>query len=394
MGWPTLIILLGLSATYFSWYYASQAEQEEALAQLEARSAALLVRFEDYLGAQAQLLRLLRGLYVQGLGSEDESAVRVLVEEVIRREPGHVALRHLGRVRRLNGAELPGFLAQRRARVPVWEGLQARDAQGQPVTPGEQHDLADHIWPADEAPLILGLDLATIPACRDAFAQALATDDVAMSRPFDMIRPDAGGPRAGLMLAVPLYDPARAQRSPAQREAALLGFAICVYDLEHLLRVGFSREVGADEKEPLVIEVSNAVGERLATVGRLIAPGGAARTGLLYLFGGNWVVTMRQSQPARVTLTEFLERPSTLLPAAVFTVMLLAAAIVWTLMRQTAVITEQVASQTSELREKNLTLERKETELNDANRRLLEMSHTDPLTGILNRRAFEVQLDK
>jgi diguanylate cyclase (GGDEF)-like protein len=39
-------------------------------------------------------------------------------------------------------------------------------------------------------------------------------------------------------------------------------------------------------------------------------------------------------------------------------------------------------------------LEGKERELHEANRRLLEMSNTDPLTGILNRRAFEVQVDK
>src|SRR5262245_29563321 len=46
------------------------------------------------------------------------------------------------------------------------------------------------------------------------------------------------------------------------------------------------------------------------------------------------------------------------------------------------------------MREKNLVLEHKERELHEANQRLLEMSHTDALTGILNRRAFEVQLEK
>jgi diguanylate cyclase (GGDEF)-like protein len=67
---------------------------------------------------------------------------------------------------------------------------------------------------------------------------------------------------------------------------------------------------------------------------------------------------------------------------------------VWTLNRRNFVIQQQVYAQTAEMREKNLVLEHKERELHEANQRLLEMSHTDALTGILNRRAFEVQLEK
>jgi diguanylate cyclase (GGDEF)-like protein len=98
--------------------------------------------------------------------------------------------------------------------------------------------------------------------------------------------------------------------------------------------------------------------------------------------------------PEGVTGADLVTRPSVVVPIALLVTVALCAAIILTLNRQNLVVQREVQERTATLEEQALALELKERELEQVNRRLLEMSHTDALTELLNRRGYEMQLDK
>jgi diguanylate cyclase (GGDEF)-like protein len=198
--------------------------------------------------------------------------------------------------------------------------------------------------------------------------------------------------RTGVMLCFPVYPPDVALGSDDQRHEALLGYVVAECSMRAVMEAAFARDLQRTDTEPMCVSVwdDNTV---IVMLGRSPAHTSATTLQPIELMGRTWRVETRPSAVREPTLSELVSRPSTLLPSAVLLVMCLAAGIVWIIQRQNAFVHSQVLVRTAELNKKNQALEQKEFELSELNRRLLDMSNTDALTGILNRRAFEEQYD-
>ncbi len=214
-----------------------------------------------------------------------------------------------------------------------------------------------------------------------------------LSAPDDLDAARPAGPRRGGLLALAVYGDGAPLRTVEQRLEALDGFVIAEYDLEELLELAVLRAAERDGWPGVHLVVRDA-GLLVAEVGRPALADAEPFVASLPLHGRTWVLDVRPTVEDRPTPGELLGRASTILPVSILVAMLLTVLIVRTLLQQNALVQSQVDERTAELREKNRVLENRETALGEANRRLLEMSNTDALTGVLNRRAFEVQLDK
>jgi diguanylate cyclase (GGDEF)-like protein len=381
---PALVVLLGLAAAYFAWSTTSRVEREEASRALDERRQRLAQRLEDFAHGQADLGRALRSLSIHAPHTQEDELSRLL-EDVVLPSPRFTSVRHIGWVKRFVAAS--GRLDE--GIVP--EGM--HDLDGEPVPVGGRHDVVLYVAPHRSGGLLPGLDLASDPLRRDALDRCLRTGEVSVSRALRPVDPLASDGDRALMLAIPAFGEGPPPRTPDQRREALTGFVIILYDVDDFLRSalhGDGTTGGISDHEVIITEG----GEVLGHLGSTRVPDHEASVGAVTVFDSSWVVNVRPVDGDRPTVTERMGRPSTLLPLSILVAMVLAASIVWTLKRQNEVIRQQVGRQTAELRQKNLVLERKEHELNELNRRLLAMSNTDALTGILNRRAFEVNLEK
>jgi len=381
---PALVILLGLSAAYFAWSTTSRVEREEASRALDERRERLAQRLEDFADGQADLGRALRSLSTHAEHSREDELLRLL-DEVVLPSPRLASVRHIGWVERYHVG--PGGVD--RAALPA--GL--HDVDGEPVNPAGRHDVMLHVAPRRAGGLLPGLDLASDPLRRDALDRCLRSGQMSVSRALQPVDPLGSDGPVALMLAVPAFRDKTQPQTPDQRRAALSGFVVIMYDVDAFLRSALHGAGSSDGITDYEVIISDG-GEELGRVGATRVPEHTPSVGAVTLFDSSWVVTVRPADGDRPTFTERMGRPSTLLPLSILVAMVLAASIVWTLKRQNEVIRQKVGRQTAELRQQNLVLERKEHELNELNRRLLAMSNTDALTGILNRRAFEVSLEK
>ncbi|HTE06314.1 MAG TPA: diguanylate cyclase, partial [Planctomycetota bacterium] len=247
-----------------------------------------------------------------------------------------------------------------------------------------------------------GLDLASDPDLAEALASAASRVKPALSLPVSLFsHPEDPRRRDGVLVAVPVFvagEGARALHEPR----AVRGFIVGMFSLTVMLDQTIA--LFRDEPDAPQLHVTlklkpgppatpDAPSVPFAESGSP-AIGGGSPSSTRQLFDRLWEIEVQPVTPTALTVDELLARPSTLLTASVCIMMLLFLWIAWTLSRRHRVIQQRVGEQTAELRQKNVVLEGKERELHEANRRLLEMSNTDPLTGILNRRAFEVQSDK
>lgn len=384
---PLLVVLLGVSFTALTWYYTDRAERSRAAAALNERAARHVDRLRDFLHDSFAPLP-----FVAGLAAEpdvDEARLRRVLDQALGPDS---PLRFLAWAPRVPAAQLAGWQAEREARQP---GFRVAALDGSPAAGGPSHVVIDHVWPDELADELHGLDLASDPARQELFERALAAERpaVALSQRLELISPAPGEGRAGLAACVPVYAEGRPLRTEHERRIALRGFVVAECAANRLVASAFAAEIEREGADVVCVEVWDG-NDLLGAAGRArpVAADPLART--LDVYGRRWTVQTLPPVQSEPTLSELLERPSTLLPAAVFVVTMLLAGIVFVLVRQNDVIRRQVAAQTAELREKNQALAEQEFALNEANRRLTDMSHTDPLTGIDNRRAFETHFDQ
>ena len=384
---PLLVVLLGLSFTGLTWYYTNRADRRREGLELGERSLRNVDRLRDAVHDTFAPVPFVAGLATEP--AVDEARLRRVVERGLEDDS---VLRFVAWAPRVNDADLAAFVAQRQREQP---GFRAASVGGGPLTGGQAHVLIDHVWPDELAGNLHGLDLASDPVRNDLFERALAAERpaITLSPRIALIMPETDEGRAGLVACMPVYAEGRPLRTPHERRTALLGFVVAECAANRLVASAFARDLEREGPDVVCVEVWDE-SDLLGAVGRA-RPVAAEPLALpLDVYGRRWSVQTLPQVQVEPTLSELLERPSTLLPAAVLVVTMLLAGIVFVLVRQNDVIRRQVAAQTAELRDKNQALADKEFALNEANRRLTEMSHTDPVTTIYNRRAFESQFDQ
>jgi diguanylate cyclase (GGDEF)-like protein len=386
---PALVILLGLSVAYFTYSTTSRVEDSQKQRDFDARAAGYVERLEDCLRVQTDLLR-----FVAVLGARDGIVtggdLERFLSSALLTDTRFGALRAVAWVPHVPKGGLQDWLTGRRTRADGADFELSAPESGT-LDALASHDIVDAVFPKPRYPLARGVDLASDPALRATLQEPVRPGDLRTSDAVETFAEEPPEGRVGLMVLVPALADVRG--APAGTGGGpLIGHVAGLFSLRELLEQAV--ELHGDEEGPRVNLAITSDEGILAEVGPPPVPGGLAYTRPPENLWHLWSIDVKVAQPQALTVDELLARPSSLLTASVCIMMLLFAWIAWTLNSQKWMVQQRVAHQTSELRQQNVALEGKERELNEANRRLLEMSNTDPLTGILNRRAFEVQLDK
>jgi diguanylate cyclase (GGDEF)-like protein len=389
--WPALVLLLGIAAAWFTWFYAARAEREDASEQFRQRAQRHAVQLEGFLERQVQPLRSAAALITHA-GVEGKELFGAVAEELVGGASDAETLRYLAWAPRVPGSRLGDWVADHRRTRGSYRVLRL---DGQPVEEATEHVVVERVWPGSRAASLVGLDLASDAVRRATFdaAREAGGSAVLISSTVRLIAPADEEPKTGVMVCVPVYDLSLELRTAEQRDEALRGYVVASFPLAGLLEAAFENEISGRFGPALNISIWDS-GVLIGSVGRPPLLSGESEVLPVSVYGRSWRVETRPTAGEPLTVRQLFERLSIVLPVAVFVVLALCAGLVFTLVRQRVVIERRVADQTAELRESNETLERKEFELNDLNRRLMEMSNTDPLTAIPNRRAFEEQYDE
>jgi diguanylate cyclase (GGDEF)-like protein len=387
---PLLVILLGLSVAYFTYSTTSRVEGSQKQALFVDRARGYAQRLHDCLDVQADLLWFLTLVCARDQGI-DAQGIEWFVSRPLLTDPRFAALRTIAWVERVPPGGLDAYEVERRQQLgdPTFQ-VHGRD--GHPVDRTGPHDVVDEVFPNARYSLIHGLDLSSDALLRATLEEATLVREPRMSRPVSLLTEEPKAGTRGVLAVFPVIADARGGASTGA-PGRVIGHVVGMFSLKALLEQTVELH-GGEDALPRVNIVLRDREQVLESVGPAAEPVGEGVPDSFEMMGHLWELTVAPAQPQALTVEELLARPSSLLTASVCIMMLLFAWIAWTLNRQKWVVQQRVLQQTAEQRERNVMLEGKERELHEANRRLLEMSNTDPLTGILNRRAFEVQVDK
>jgi len=392
-----LVILLGFSVAIFTFNITRGVEEQQWETQFGQSGSRYAQRLQECLTQQTDLLRFLSTLYSlearrSGVQFGDDELGKFVDPVFARSQDGRYGpLRTVAWVQRFGAGELIDFLRYRRVEANG-AGYEIHDRKHDSVEQDAAHDVVDHARSRFPNERVEGLALSSDPVLAAVLDEAAKTNAAAISGPVSPLSDEADPLQLEVLVALPVFQDGITQRPPPP-SAVLKGFVIGMFSLKDLLLQALAQP---DQAEPFPA-VHLAVYEQedlLAEVGRPAMPDFAPAQHPFQVFDRSWILLVSPVSRPAPSMMEFLAKPSTLLTASICIMVLLFAWITWTMSRRSEVIQQRVSVQTAESRQKTLELERKERELNDANRRLLEMSNTDPLTSILNRRAFEVQVDK
>ena len=390
---PLLVLGLGLAAAFFAWRFSDRLEQAEFQQAIERRGEHAAESLASFLEGQIDVLRFVQSYY-RNRQDASEADLEALLHDTVARDPRYSTLVTVVWAVPVDPGDRAAFAAAERAIRPQDPGYELHDFEGKPVSGPARSLVVRHAWSVGSEDQLHGLDLASVKSLAEARLQAVTSGEarVAQSAPLPVSGPTAAGD--GFAVVLPVFPPGPVPREEGQREDLLRGCVVGFFDRGRLFAAGLAEDPPSGQIRLLVRVTAETEDELLYEHGPKGGPVVTDRRFQASVCGQSFLLDVQPGEEPRLTTGEFLERPSVLLPPTIFVVLLLCAWIVWTILRQNAVIQSQVQQRTGELRQKNLVLERKERELNDLNQRLLEMSNTDPLTGILNRRAFEVQLDR
>ena len=218
------VLVLGLGLTLFAVRAASAKVQDDARAQFDRLSERLATETKRRVTACDDGLRGALGVYAASKSVERSEFAAYVASRDLRREfPGVLGF---GFVQRVPRAQLATFVAAERA----------DDAPGFDVrTSGDAPELlvAKFLAPEELAHEALGFDCAVDPQRREAFLRAARSGEPTFSGQVELVE-DARR-RVGVLYLLPIYAKGRAQTTPEEREAALIGLVYAPIVLEDVL---------------------------------------------------------------------------------------------------------------------------------------------------------------
>jgi diguanylate cyclase (GGDEF)-like protein len=397
---PALVILLGLAASLFTYSIVRNAEEAAEKARFSERAQQAAARLEDAIADECRILTLLRDLYRMA-PPRDDIVLRAMTDGLFSGDKRDPSVAFIGWVKPVEPSEVAAYELDMRGQCRTFAEFTVHGPDGGPSLPrdeqlgdGYRHWVLDQVSPWRQGGRLHGLDLAADAQGHghDAIREALQSGLLTVSRPLPLVDATHDSGDVAVLLVLPVFPPDDDQLAPDARPDSVRGVLVAALALQPLISRTFpERTTGNEPRMSFVIKENDVP---LGTAGPEALSDADSATIPVTVANSPWTLTMSPVDPPHRSAVEWLDRTSVVLPPAIFVVMCLVSWIVWTQQRQTDVVRVQVRRQTSELRRQNVALETKEQELEEANRKLLELSNTDALTGILNRRAFEVQIDK
>jgi diguanylate cyclase (GGDEF)-like protein len=382
---PTLVILLGVMASVFTWKRVSMAERGADELALNQRAWRASMGLGDAVDLEAETLRMIAAAAKQACERGQPVDLRGLLATKSQPEGSVRALLWAGWCQPLSDTEIAALEHERGPsfRVHSLDGRPLPAPADDDAQAAAPHWVLEQVTPPDPSEQLEGLDLSGVPGYARAIDAALASGRLALAA-----APSAAGTTDGPHLLLAVY-PTGA--SPAGGPDCS-GVVVAELATQPLLDRALKSPAGPSEPpvHASFTDLNTLVGE----AGPAPLPDGAPAEASAHVGGRIWKIEMQPAAAVERSYVEWLDRTSIVLPAAIFIVMCLVSWVVWLQQDQTFEIRKQVARHTATLRRQNMDLEDKERQLEETNRRLHEMSNTDPLTGLLNRRGFEVQLDR
>lgn len=361
---PTVLLLIAYVGVILQSALADQARQQMAVQDLADEAATDLV---NNLGRHQEVLEGMRGLLVSQ-GDVSSEAFAEYTATVFDRYPSLQALSWNPVV---TGDQLTAFEAEegRLLGDPAYRVTQRNDAgELVPVQPRDWHVPVAVIEPLALNRKALGFDIRSNPVRSAAIDMAIATGQPTATAPVDLVQ--ESGTQKGALALLPVYAEGRSTGDPNELPA---GFAVGVYRFGDLLasthesalwdRIDLVLTDVTDAGQPVLIAESQANVPPAQSAGAASLP--TAESEPFAFYGRSWQIT---ATPTSGPLAESgLPVPAPFLLLGAVAVLFLEAFLL--LLSGT----EQRA--------------RREAELSS-----YEASH-DPLTGLLNRRAFLRQLE-
>jgi diguanylate cyclase (GGDEF)-like protein len=381
---PVLVVLLGIAASIFSWKRVSEAESVADEKRLRQRASQVALRLRDAVELEAETLRVLAVSARDALQTSQPVHLGAHLPLPPSADDAPRALKWAAWCRPLAYAEV---LQLEHAIGPPFH-VRSVDGQRLLAPAGDDTQSANPFWvlehvePRTAAPDLEGLDLSGVAAWAHTLGESLGNARLGLCPPHPAGSPP--GTVDGILVALPVS----LQSGPGSRPAGLVVGELAV---EPLLKRAFTRTAGdLDTVGAVVLDHGVLIG----TAGPPAREGAEPAEASIDIGDRRWTIAVHPAEPAAPSYGGWLDRTSVVLPGAILVVMFLVSWVVWLQQQQTFLIRKQVARQTATLRRQNMELEDKERQLEETNRRLHEISNTDPLTGLLNRRGFEVQLDR
>ena len=356
------LLLAGLNVLLWSWSEGRRATNEEHI--FRGRAELLVHDIQDQAENNADALRALRG-YVQAEGTPSPAGWHAFLDSLSARKryPG---IRSFQYAQRVDAIAVEAFNRQAAStgRPPIW------DLQNGPGAPPRKADAYFPVLLAEPPdPAILSFDTSSREDTR-ASAQSPAAESslLALGSPFHLVQ----DPEAWVLpMVAPIYASTPHPISAAERRSGLRGFVTLIMKPDELFAelgdadlLDYAIYDGADETPAALIFARGKTAEASRLVHRQ----------KLEILGRTWTVEVRGTawwnKLGRQDSWRAVES------GVAVSLGLLAAIIALALARERALAL----------------VDRMTRDLREANRALVDLATTDPLTGLLNRRAMDGRL--
>ncbi|MGB4059578.1 MAG: PAS domain S-box protein [Burkholderiaceae bacterium] len=245
--WPLLVLLSGLLTAYGVVHSLSTNIEARAMAAYERETDRIKQALSSELNRQLTLLQAARGVFAgSDVVTEDDFRDFVTSLELPTHYPSISTFAH---VRRVPGAEMPAFLAQRKRQDPSFNFryFKAPDAG---VTDFD-HYVVDYAGPAVVEPA-RGMEIGSSVERRGAMDRAARSNSAVLTPPTHLFK--TGEKSWGFTQFYPLYAKGPIPTAPDLREKRLSGFVAVGFTMDELVNSalrGGSKLVDFELVDPL-----------------------------------------------------------------------------------------------------------------------------------------------